>query len=104
MQMWAMPKAKEVATFYGHGDEVSQCQFTPDGKLVISASMDKTIRVWNPKTQSEKLKIDKFPFHTDGVICFELHPDENKKIVLSGSIDQTVCLSSYEDGKTYHKT
>jgi WD40 repeat protein len=104
VQMWGLPKGKEVASFYGHIDEITQCDFTPDGKAVISSSMDSTIRVWSPKTQLEKVRIDQFPFHTDGVVCFVVHPDENKKLVLSGSMDMTVCISNYETGKTYNKT
>ena len=104
IHMWSLPKGKEVATFFGHIDEISQCQFTADGKAVISSSIDATIRLWSPKTQSEKLRINQHPFHKDGVVCFILHPDEKKKVVLSGSMDHTVCLSSYESGKTFNKT
>ncbi len=40
----------------GHTAKVSQLAVTPDGRLV-TASFDKTIRVWNPKTGREERKI-----------------------------------------------
>ena len=38
-----------LASFSGHEDEVLAAQFSPNGgKLIISSSADKTIRVWSP--------------------------------------------------------
>ena len=38
-----------LACFSGHEDEVLQANFTPNGgKMVVSSSADKSIRVWSP--------------------------------------------------------
>jgi WD40 repeat protein len=38
-----------LANFSGHEDNVLSAQFTPNGgKLIVSSSADKTIRVWSP--------------------------------------------------------
>ena len=33
-------------TLHGHDHSVSNVRFTPDGERLVSASRDKTIRVW----------------------------------------------------------
>lgn len=35
-----------VKTLHGHDHSVSAVRFTPDGDMLVSASRDKTIRVW----------------------------------------------------------
>ena len=39
-----------LACFSGHEDDVLNAMFTPSngGKLIVSSSADKTIRVWSP--------------------------------------------------------
>jgi WD40 repeat protein len=40
----------QVVTLTGHRDWIGWTCFTPDDKLVISASSDRTFRVWDPET------------------------------------------------------
>jgi len=35
-----------VATLAGHTNDVNACAVTPDGRHVVSASWDKTLKVW----------------------------------------------------------
>lgn len=37
---------KNVRTLHGHDHSISTVRFTPDGERLVSASRDKTIRVW----------------------------------------------------------
>ncbi len=39
-----------IRQFHGHESRLSQCQVTPDGRWLISAGDDRTIRVWNLDT------------------------------------------------------
>jgi WD40 repeat protein len=38
----------------GHSDRVSELTFSPEGKWLASASRDRTVRVWKPKTGNER--------------------------------------------------
>ena len=53
LHMFSVDKEKEMMSYYGHIDEVTDAQFSIDGKLIISSSLDRTIRVFKPKTGEE---------------------------------------------------
>ena len=40
----------QLAVLSGHSDSVSTATFSPDGQLVLTASFDKTVRIWNSFT------------------------------------------------------
>jgi len=93
---------KILANFIGHEEEVISAKFSIEdkGKHIISASADKTIRVWSPMTQSLVTVIKSYGqhvkshggkkmFHEKPILCFALHPDI--PVVISGD----------EEGKVY---
>jgi WD40 repeat protein len=87
-----------LASFSGHEDEVLKAQFSPNGgKLIVSSSADKTIRVWSPIKQNcvsvIRSKNEKQNFHQSAINVFALHHTE--PMVVSGDLDGKVCYANY---------
>jgi WD40 repeat protein len=78
----------------GHSHIVRSLAVSADGKILISGSRDKTIKVWNLQT-GELLR--NLKGHRDGVYAIALSP--NEKIIASGSADKTIKLWHLETGE-----
>jgi WD40 repeat protein len=48
----------EIWSLRGHTLNVNDCVFSPDGKRLVTASTDKTVRVWDLVTGQEALRIN----------------------------------------------
>ena len=45
--MWDLESGRELRTLEGHSDWVNGVAVTPDGRRAVSASCDKTLKVWD---------------------------------------------------------
>jgi WD40 repeat protein len=74
----------QIALLSGHQDAVDSAVFSPDGKRVVTASWDRTARVWDVATGKQ---IVRFSGHQDLVYSAAFSPDGRR--VLTASDDKT---------------
>src|SRR5262249_3399977 len=76
--------SRRIVVLAGHEDTVSRARFSPDGNRVLTASYDKTARIWDAKA-GEQIAV--FRGHKAQVVSAEFSPDG--KLVVTGSADRT---------------
>lgn len=82
-----------LCTLDGHKDEVKLVKFSPIDDLLVSASSDRTVRLWN--TRTGKLQYV-FEGHTDGVNTVDFSADG--KVLASGADDCRICVWNVATG------
>jgi WD40 repeat protein len=74
----------ELAVLVGHGDSVTSAAFSPDGTHIVSASRDRSIRIWDARTG---VQLAVLLGHSDRVIAAVYSRDGTR--IVSGSRDKT---------------
>lgn len=79
-----LPRPKPVGTFRGHSEIVWSVGFLPNGKALVSASNDGSIRLWNLDHESEVI----LGSSNSPVFCLALFPDGKR--LASGGLDRSI--------------
>ena len=82
------------ATLRGHTDQLTGAAFSPDGQLIVSASLDGTARVWDARAGK---MIAELRGHTRAVIRASFSPDNQR--VLTASADKSARVWDARAGK-----
>ena len=87
---WSAEEGGESEVLRGHEGEVRGAAFSPDGERVMTASREKTARLWSAETGQELAVLR----HEDVVWHAAFSPDGKR--VVTASWDQTARLWSAE--------
>src|SRR6266567_3918345 len=87
-------QTKDLLTYHGHSDRATAVAWSPDGKYVVSGSLDKTVQVWSVSTGKTRLI---YRGHTDGILAVAWSP--GSRSIVSGSLDHTVQVWQATTGK-----
>lgn len=94
IKIWDIEKRQELYTLIGHTDSVNSITISPDGKLVISASYDKTIRIWDIETGIKKRTLKGHSGGVNGVVV-----TSNGQQLVSVSSDRTLKVWDIKSGE-----
>jgi WD40 repeat protein len=75
IKIWDIASGKLLRDLKGHIGGVCSAVFTPDGKMIISASLDTTIRLWNTASGSELARLYSFGSDDWAVVTPDGHFD-----------------------------
>ncbi|AUT00698.1 hypothetical protein CLI64_09970 [Nostoc sp. CENA543] len=86
--------ASQLTTFLAHRDIIQNLIISQNGKLLATASADKTVKIWDIPTQKLLLTLKG---HQDRVTSIIFSPDN--QTIVSGSADKTVKIWQLSNGK-----
>jgi WD40 repeat protein len=87
INVWDLPRGREVRQFGGQGLNPATAVFSPDSKHLLAGKKDGSVRVWDVATG---VILGDLPAHKGAVTALAFAPDG--KVLASASADQTVLL------------
>jgi serine/threonine protein kinase len=83
--LWDLEGGHQLGWVGGHRLPTLALAFTPDSGLLLSGSMDKSVRLWEVATRRE---LQAFEGHSAGVTCVAVSPDG--RLAASAGFDRTI--------------
>jgi WD40 repeat protein len=94
LRVWDVATDKRLMEWRGHEQGVPTIALSPDGRTLVSGSIDKTVKVWDVANGKERFTL---AGHTKEVLAIAMSPDG--KTLISGSVDGTVVVWDLVGGR-----
>lgn len=89
LRLWDLNTGLTTRRFVGHSKDVLSVAFSIDNRQIVSASRDRTIKLWNTLGEC-KYTIQDADGHTNWVSCVRFSPNILQPTIVSASWDRTV--------------
>ena len=88
LRLWDLSTGSTVRRFVGHTKDVLSVSFSADNRQIVSASRDRTIKLWNTLGECKFTVTE--DGHTDWVSCVRFSPNVQNPIIVSAGWDKLV--------------
>jgi guanine nucleotide-binding protein subunit beta-2-like 1 protein len=88
LRLWELSTGQTTRRFVGHTNDVLSVSFSADNRQIVSASRDRTIKLWNTLGDCKYTITDKG--HTDWVSCVRFSPNPQNPVIVSAGWDKLV--------------
>ncbi|KAK7287235.1 hypothetical protein RIF29_00388 [Crotalaria pallida] len=89
LRLWDLAAGTSARRFVGHTKDFLSVAFSIDNRQIVSASRDRTIKLWNTLGEC-KYTIQDSDAHSDWVSCVRFSPNTLQPTIVSASWDRTV--------------
>ncbi|KAI8014988.1 hypothetical protein LOK49_LG05G00760 [Camellia lanceoleosa] len=91
LRLWDLSTGITARRFVGHSKDVLSVAFSFDNRQIVSASRDRSIKLWNTLGEC-KYTIQDGDAHSDWVSCVRFSPNNLQPTIVSSSWDRTVTI------------
>ena len=88
LRLWDITTGSTTRRFVGHTKDVLSVSFSADNRQIVSASRDRTIKLWNTLGECKFTVTE--DGHTDWVSCVRFSPNVQNPIIVSAGWDKLV--------------
>jgi guanine nucleotide-binding protein subunit beta-2-like 1 protein len=88
LRLWELSTGETTRKFVGHTNDVLSVSFSADNRQIVSASRDRSIKLWNTLGDCKFTITEKG--HSDWVSCVRFSPNPQNPVIVSAGCDKLV--------------